>query len=142
MNIQLNADFMEWEIKLAISQIAPLKTPDPDGMPPLFYQNYWDLIGNDMTQAVHYFLNSATLPPHLNHTFITLIPKFHNPEAAYEFRRISLYNILYKIFSKVLANRLKRILPQIITEHQSAFTKNCLISDNIIVAFESLHSMR
>ena len=142
MNIQLNADFMEWEIKLAISQMAPLKTPDPDGMPPLFYQNYWDLIGNDITQAVHYFLNSATLPPHLNHTFITLIPKFHNPEAASEFRRISLYNILYKIFSKVLANRLKRILPQIIIEHQSAFTKNRLISDNIMVAFESLHSMR
>ena len=142
MNSQLNADFMEWEIKLALNQMAPLKAPSPDGMPPLFYQNYWDLIGNDITHAVLLFLNSASLPPHLNHTFITLIPKVSNPEIASDFRPISLCNVLYKIFSKVLANRLKRILPQIITEHQSAFTKNRLISDNILVAFETLHSMK
>ena len=50
--------------------------------------------------------------------------------------------MLYKIFSKVLANRLKKLLPTIITEHQSAFTKDCLITDNILVAFEALHSMK
>ena len=50
--------------------------------------------------------------------------------------------MLYKIFSKVLANRLKKILPNIITENQSAFTKSRLISDNILVAFESLHTMQ
>ena len=88
------------------------------------------------------YLNSATLPDHLNHTFITFIPKKNNPESASEFRPISLCNVLYKIFSKVLANRLKKILPNIITENQSAFTKSRLISDNILVAFESLHSMQ
>ena len=46
------------------------------------------------------------------------------------------------IFSKVLANRLKKILLQIITKHQSAFTENRLISNNILVAFETLHSMK
>ena len=49
--------------------------------------------------------------------------------------------MLYKIFSKVIANRLKKILPDIISEQQSAFTKNRLIYDNILVAFETLHSM-
>ena len=49
---------------------------------------------------------------------------------------------MYKIFSKVLANRLKRISPKIITEHQSAFTKSRLISDNILVALESFHNMQ
>jgi len=58
-----------------------------------------------------------------------------------DYRPISLCNFLYKFFLKVLANRLKRILPSIILEHQNAFTKNRLISDNILVAFETLHIM-
>ena len=50
--------------------------------------------------------------------------------------------MLYKIFSKVLANRIKKLLPTIITEHQFAFTKDCLITDNILVGFETFHSMK
>lgn len=49
---------------------------------------------------------------------------------------------MYKIFSKFLANRLKKILPKIISEHQNAFTKSKLIYDNILVAFETSHSMQ
>ena len=122
--------------------MAPLKAPGPDGMPPLFYQNYWNLVGTDVSQPVLSFHNSASLPQHLNHTFITPVPKVNNPELVSDFRPISLCNVLYKIFSKVLANRLKKILPQIIRKHQSAFTKNWNISNNILVAFETLHSMQ
>ena len=99
-------------------------------------------MGKDITTSVLSFLNSATLLEHLNHTFIKLIPKVKNPELVSQFRPISLCNVLYKIFSKVLANILKKILPHIITEHQSAFTKDRLISDNILIAFESLHNMQ
>ena len=136
------AKFLEGEVKMALNQMAPLKAPGPDAMPPLFYQHYWDLMGKEITTSILSFLNSATLPEHLNHTFITLIPKVKNPELVSKFCTISLCNMLYKIFSKVLANRLKKILPQIITEHQSALTKDRLISDNILLAFESLHCMQ
>ena len=78
--------------------MAPLKALGPDGMPPLFYQHYWELVGKDITNSVLSFLNSATLPKHLNHTFITLIPKVKNPELVSQFRPISLCNVLYKIF--------------------------------------------
>ena len=142
MNSMLSSEFTLLEVKQTINQMAPLKAPGPDGMPPLFYQHYWNLIGHDISKFVLHYLNSATLPDHLNHTFITLIPKKKNPKFASEFRPISLCNVLYKIFSKVLANRLKKILPNIIIENQSAFTKSRLISDNILVAFESLHSMQ
>ena len=94
-------------------------------------------MGKEITHFVLSFLNSASLPEHLNHTFITLIPKVKNPELVSEFRPISLCNVLYKIFSKILANRLKKILPHIITENYSTFTKNRLITDNILLAFES-----
>ena len=121
--------------------MAPLKAPGPDGMPPLFYQNYWELVGEDVTKTILSYLNSASLPHPLNHTFLTLIPKIKNPITVSDYRPISLCNVLYKSFSKVLANRLKKILPSIISEQQSAFTKNRLISDNILVAFETLHSI-
>lgn len=141
MNAQLSQEFMAWEVEVALKHMAPLKAPGPDGMPSLFYQNYWNLVGNDVTKTILSYLNSATILHPLNHTFITLIPKIINPMAVTDYRPISLCNVLYKIFSKVLANRLKKILPSIITKHQSAFTKNRLISDNILVAFETLHSM-
>ena len=142
VNSKLSSKFTHLEVKQTINQMAPLKAPGPDGMPPLFYQHYWNLIGDDISNTVLHYLNLTTLPEHLNHTFITLIPKKKNHVFAYEFRPISLCNVLYKIFSKVLANRLKKIFPNIITKNQSAFTKSCLISDNILVAFESLHSMQ
>ena len=138
----LSSEFTHLEVEQDINQMAPLKAPGPDGMPPFFYQHYWNLIGHDISNSVLHYLNFATLPNHLNYTFITLIPKKKNPEFAFEFRPISLCNVLYKIFSKVLANRLKKILLNIITENQSAFTKSRLISVNILVAFESLHSMQ
>ena len=142
LNNQLEQEFTAWEVQKAIKEMAPLKAPSPDEMPPLFYQHYWSTIGNDVTQSVLHFLNSACLPENLNHTIITLIPKKNSPEYASDFRPINLCNVLYKIFSKVLANRIKKILPKIISEHQSAFTKSRLIFDNILVAFESLHSMQ
>ena len=141
MNDQLSSHLMAWEVQAAVKQMAPLKVPEPDCMPPIFYQKYWQLVGDKVTQSILHFLSSASFPSHLNHTLISLIPKVKNPKLVIEFLPISLCNVLYKIFPKVLANRLKKILPQLITEQQNAFTKSHLISDNILVAFESLHSM-
>ena len=90
--------------------MAPLKAPSLDGMSPLFYQNYWSLLGIDVTKTILSFLNLATLPHPINHTFITLIPKTKNPQPVNDFQPISLCNVFYKIFSKVLANRLKKKL--------------------------------
>ena len=141
MNDQLSTQFLAWEVQKAINQTAPLKAPSLDGMPPIFFQNYWNLIRNFITQSILQFLNTTSLPPHLNHNFVNLILKVKCPESVSKYKPINLCNVLYKIFLKVLCNRLKIIMPKIITEYQSAFTKSRLISDNILVAFESLHTM-
>lgn len=96
-----------------------------------------------MINSILSWLNTGTLPSPVNHTFITLIPKVDSPELVTKFYPINLCNVLDKIFSaKVLANRLKILLPSIITENQLAFAKNRLITDNILVAFKTLHCMK
>ena len=142
MNALLSRKFEVHEVELALQQMAPFKAPGPNGMPSLFYQHFWETVSHDVTFSILMWLNSGTLPQSLNHTFISLIPKIKSPEYAHQFHPISLCNVLYKIFSKVLANYLKKVLPSIITKHQSAFTKDRLISNNIMVAFETLHCLQ
>lgn len=142
MNSALTADFSKVEVEVALKQMAPLKAPGPDRMPPIFFQHYWSSIGDDVVKAVLSCLNSSQILPGLNHTFLTLIPKVKCPKKATDFRPIALCNILYKFVSKVLANRLKRILPQLISESQSAFQSDKAISDNILMAFETPHHMK
>jgi len=73
----------------------------------LFYQKFWHVVGDSVTAIVLDFLNSGNMVPNINHTNIVLIPKVKNPEKMSDFRPISLRNVIYKIISKVLANRLK-----------------------------------
>lgn len=108
-------------------------------MAPLFYQSYSDVLGQEVVDAVLSALHTRILPSPFNHTYITLIPKKKSSEYIADFWLISLCNVLYKIVAKVLANRLKLILPHIISPTQSAFVPGRPILDNVFIAYKMMH---
>ncbi|XP_074283536.1 uncharacterized protein LOC141608084 [Silene latifolia] len=142
MNMLLRCDYTEEEVVTALNQMHPLKAPGPDGMNGLFYQTYWHIVGQAVTRTVIGILRGAPFPEGINKTHIVLIPKKKAPDKMTDFRPISLCNVIYKLVSKVLANRLKTFLGEIVSENQSAFTPGRLITDNILVAFEMFHYMK
>ena len=139
MNESLSHAFTREEVATALKQIHPTKAPGLDGMSAIFYQKYWDIVGSSVTNMVLNVLNNNLPISEINKTNISLIPKKNNPSRMSEFRPISLCNVIYKLISKTLANRLKTFLPFIISENQSAFTLDRLITDNVLVAFELMH---
>lgn len=78
----------------------------------------------------------------VNHTLIALIPKIINPRSINEFHSISLCDVIYKIKTKSLADRLKHMLNMAMFEYQRAFILSHLIMDNAVVRFESMHKLK
>ncbi|CAO2822651.1 unnamed protein product [Amaranthus hypochondriacus] len=118
------------------------KSPSPDGFPAMFYNKFWDVIGSNVCDLVLRFLNHGGMPERINETHVLLIPKVKKPKEMKDLRSISLCNISYKLISKVLANRLKFILSDIIDDDQSAFIPGRLITDNALHASEVSHFMK
>ena len=141
MNEDLCKPFSEQEISDALFQIGTLKAPGPDGFPARFFQRNWGLLKEDIVRAIQHFFISGTMPEGINDTTIVLIPKVKNPQSIKDFRPISLCNVIYKIISKCLVNRLRPMLDGMIYPTQSAFIPGRSISDNALIAFECMHSL-
>jgi hypothetical protein len=138
-NAVLEAPITKEEVRVALFQMHPDKSPGPDGFNPAFYQNFWELCGDDVFSAGKDWLWRGYFPSTLNETNICLIPKCENPGSMKDFRPISLCNVLYKVVSKLLANRLKGVLSKYISEEQSAFVEGRSIIDNALIAIEIIH---
>ena len=117
MNANLTQDFTREEVSIALKQIHPTKAPSPDGMSAIFYKKYWNIVACSITNMVLNVLNNNLSTAELNKTNIALILKTNNPKRMFEFRPISLCNVVFKLISKTLANRLKTLLPYIITKN-------------------------
>jgi hypothetical protein len=117
-------------------------SPGPDGFNVEFYLATWDWIGDDVHAIINNFFINGVLPPQSNKTHIALIPKKLISQVPADYRPISLCNVIYKIITKCLANRLKTHLPDHIHPSQQAFIQGRRISDNIIIAQEITHSFQ
>lgn len=141
-NQSLQASYSVAEFQTTLFSMHSGKSPRPDGLNSSFFQKYWDIVGEEVTKECLLCLNGFALMLGSNRTNIILISKKTIPEIISDLRPISLSNVLNRIVCKVLTNHLKLVLPHIISDTQSAFIPQRLITDNIIVAYELFHSLK
>lgn len=129
-NMELSKIPTPKEIKATTFQMQDLKAPIPDCFPTLFYKNFWPTVSDTVIQVVTSVFTDARMPSEVNNSLIVLIPKTPNPSSVNNFRPISLYNLVYKIISRLLVAKLRPLLHKIISPCQSAFILGRWIVEN------------
>ncbi|GKV29990.1 hypothetical protein SLEP1_g38860 [Rubroshorea leprosula] len=147
---QLNEEDSVWlerevpakEVKQAVWDCGGDKSPGPDGFSFHIIKSIWNVIEKDIVAFVQEFFRNDKLVRGINSSFIVLIPKKDNPIDLKDYRPISLIGSLYKIISKVLANRIKKVLPKLISGTQSAFLGGRQITDGILILNEVVEEIK
>ena len=130
------------DIKETLFSIGGLKAPGPNGLHALFFQSQWLTFGDSICELVFDIFHNPHKVKNINQTFISLIPKVDSSELVKHLRPISPCNVVYKVVTKIIANRLRRILPTVIAPTQCGFIRNRNGSHNVIVAQEVIHKIR
>jgi len=139
---QLFKRFIEQEMVEAVGKCGSLKSPRSNGFNFSFIKSNRVVIGIDFTKAIISFDKSGLISRGCNASFISLVSKKDNPSILNDFRPISLVGCTYKVVSKILANRLRIVLPRVIDVHQSVFLRGRRLLDSVLVANEVVDFMR
>jgi hypothetical protein len=134
----LEVPFSEQEIEEVIKNLPNDKSPGADGFNNEFIKCCWPIIGHDIKELIMDFYEEKISFESINSSLITPIPKCQNPTNANDFRPISLLNSVLKIITKLLANRLQKIILKLVHKNQYGFLKDRSIQDCLGWAFEYL----
>nr|GFA89131.1 cysteine-rich receptor-like protein kinase [Tanacetum cinerariifolium] len=137
--LDLERHFSKEEIKGAVWDCGLDKLPGPDGFTFGFYRRYWSLLEDEVVEAVNHFYNNGFCHKEGNSSFIALIPKTQGAKLVKDFRPISLIGSLYKIITKLLANRLVTVIGNLVNDVQSAFIADRQILDEPFILNELIH---
>ena len=137
----LTAPFSEEEVKAAVFQMEHNKAPGPDGFPAEFYQNFWDIIKDDIMELFNCLHADRLELFRLNFGEIVLLPKIKEAERIQQFRPICLLNVSFKIFTKVATNRLNSVANNVVRPSQTAFMQGRNILDGVVILHETVHEM-
>jgi hypothetical protein len=130
------------EILVVLKGFSKDKSLGPDGWMVELFLSFFDLVGDDLLEAVEESRRSGEVNKSLNSTFLVLIPKVNKPSTFGDFRPIALCNLIYKIISKLLASRIKLILSRSLSGEQLGFLKGRQILDAVGTTQECLHSIK
>ncbi|XP_026442628.1 uncharacterized protein LOC113342242 [Papaver somniferum] len=129
------------EIKAAVFDLGVDSVPGPDGFSGCFYRHYWDLIHQYLSKAIIFCRNNKTIPNGANSSLILLLAKVRGTDSLRKYKPIGLSNFFFKIFTKILATRLGKVLDNLVSEEQVAFMKGRNIHENISLASEMVNEL-
>lgn len=135
----LAVDFIEEEVHSTIKGLATNRASGPDGLTNEFLQKYWAVMKVDI---IHMFerLQEGNLDlKEVNCANVIMLRKSEMSFTVNDYRPISIINLIPKVLSKVLSNRLSGILPELISKNQTAFIQGRFIAENFIATRELLH---
>jgi len=130
------------EIEDILKDCVNFKSPFPDGWTIEFFLSFWDILGPDVLGMMEESHCKGHIYGALNSTFIALIPKKAKPISFDDYRPISLCNVIYKIISKTIVERLNYYLSKVITNEQFGFLSNRHILDVVGITQEGIHSIK
>ena len=120
------------ECKKALNEMGTGKSPDSDSLTSEFYKRFWDEVGDDVVQSINNAFDKGELSICQKRGIITLLPKKDKPiDVLNNLRPVTLLNVDYKIATKVIANRLAKVVPDIISPNQTGYVKNRYIGENV-----------
>ena len=128
-------------MKNAVFSMKVFKAPGPDDFPPAFLQHFWEVIKNELIWATRDIIRTGKFLRRINITFLVLVPKVQSPKTLSDFRLISLCNTIYKVFLKVLVNKIKPFLDMVIGSPRKGFFMGHQMLDTMITTHEIIHSM-
>ncbi|XP_026383989.1 uncharacterized protein LOC113279508 [Papaver somniferum] len=130
------------EIKKIIFEMDPESSPGPDGFSGSFYRSCWQVIQDDVVNAVQFCWKRRFIPMGLNSNFLVLLPKIEGARSPKQFRPIGLRNVSFKIFTKIITSRMSSLMHKFISPQQAAYIKGRNIQDQIVLASEMINEMK
>jgi len=134
----LTAAFSHSEITEALFSMDTRASPGPDGFGPSFYRKFWPSLCLNIQQLFTDFFDGTLDLDGLNRALLVLIPKKDGVRTPDGFRPISLQNCPMKLFSKVMVNRVKPLIPTIVDADQTGFIHGRSIAENFVYAADLL----
>ena len=131
-------DFTLGECYEALSQMSSGKSPGADGLPVEFYRRFWGLLDADLVASLNYSFKHGSLSDSQRQGIIRLLYKKDDPLSLKYWRPISLLNADYKLCTKVLANRLRKVISRVLSEDQTCGVPGRTIFENLMLIRDTI----
>lgn len=130
------------EIEATLKIIGDQTALGVNGFGSKLFKQAWQIMRGDVIKVVMYFFKEGKLDKRFKRTLVTLIPKKENAKSIRDFRPISCCTIVYKIISKIMSNRMGKVLNYIVSRNQTAFVHGQKIQDHVLLAYKLIQGYK